>query len=255
MTNNTNELSFFMRQHIVMVQGIVLAIVAIFMFTGVTVPLFSRARESREVLQSKVQVSKELADQVVFLTNLDKTVLKQRIEILNAALPPSKDVLLFLNTIDGLSRELGLSLKGIQLSPGEIASASADVVPLKNDAIGMHSLDTQLTIGGSQENIYSFLKAVEMTAPLMRVKDVKVSRVGEESFSLNVMLSMLYADPAQPGGLKGKTVLFSDEEEAMLKQISQLKTYSVAPSDPSLTVPTGKSDLFLQYKISEELSE
>ncbi len=236
------NIPFELRKHAIVVRGVALILASILVAILISYPLLRAASMAQQDLQTKSAKADALSNEAVFLTGIDKEVLAQRLHILDLTLPPGKDVLLYLATIDGLSRELGLSFKGIQLAPGELATASAKAKSTTNVA-GVRTLDTQLTIAGNYQSIFSFLRAIEDTAPLMRVKDVKVSRTSGDSFNLSLMLEMLYADVASAEVVKGKSVLFDDTEEALMTQLSQLRTYAESAS-PSGVINIGKSDLF-----------
>ncbi|MEI6690644.1 MAG: hypothetical protein WCL07_02735 [bacterium] len=246
MNNEQMMIVLWLRKHTVIVRGIVIILISlVVLFTG-TIPLLQRAQKAQKDLGLLNTKSEELTNQVYFLSNLDQEVLKQRVKVLDATLPPNKDILLYLRTIDGLSRDLNLSLKGVQLSPGELSTASATKAVTSENLTGLHSLETKLVIAGSYENIFNFLKTIEQTAPLMRVKDVKVSKSGENNFNLSLILGMIYADVAETDALKGQQVLFDENEETLVSQLGQLKSYNIEDVSGSTAsaVAVGKSNLF-----------
>jgi hypothetical protein len=238
-TKKQSQLEFVLRQHKLLVQASICLIASLAILLLVIVPFFERGWQAQSELEKKRVSVLELEEQVVFLTNLDKSVLNRRMEVLDTVLPSSKDVLLYLGTIDGLSRELSLSLRGIELSPGQISGEKVS----QASKPGLVTLDTQLTISGTQENLYAFLRGIEQTAPLMKVRDVKVNRLGEDSYNLSVMLSMMYAEPSTATNLKGKMMLFTDKEESLLQEIAQFKYYQ-ANIELTERLPIGKTDLF-----------
>src|SRR3989339_61488 len=87
--------------------------------------------------------------------------------ILLVALPPKRDVMLYLTAISGLSQELGVSFGGISLEGGEIKAASTSATTKGKTArtpdLKLDSLYTESKITGSQERIYAFLRTGETT--------------------------------------------------------------------------------------------
>lgn len=240
MSQRLSPTSFWIRQHRLLVEGIGFGVMALLVAVLVTVPFVERVFTMRADLSKSNDQLVEIESQVFFLSNLDGEILKKRVGLLDTVLPASKDVLLYLSTIDGLARELSLTLRGIELAPGDIGGGGKQVV----GKTGTSTLDTELVITGTQDKIYAFLRAVEETAPLMTVKDVKVNRLSSENFSLSVVLSMVYAVPETKDNFKGKSALFSEKEESVLTQIAGFRAYgsSLALDNPAVQI--GKTNLF-----------
>lgn len=236
-------------RHKTLVQAVVTGVLAGLLLVAGAIPLISRARSLAKKIDSRRVEANELANRVAVLSGIDKSVLKQRLEIIDKALPPKKDVLLYLSAVDGLSRELGLTFAGISLTPGEVTEASAsagakggkkiagsDVVP------GVHTLETEVKINGTKDNIYTFLRLVEQALPLMQVKDLTMTASGGDNFVLSVRLGMLWAS-GDLGQVKGAIKLFNDKEESYFQQLSTYRRFTQVALDTGGT-PTGKQDLF-----------
>lgn len=230
-----------------MVKAVLLVAGTVFILMGVIIPTIRKASEIGGKIRVRSAEEKELVDKVSILSSIDQDLLTSRVEILDLALPPRKDVVLYLSTIDGLSKELGLSFAGISLSPGDVteASESGEIKAAKAaQKKGLQTLETQIKVDGSKERIYEFLRALENSFPLMQVKEVKVSAAGnDDGYSLSLQLGMLWA-PREVGEVKGQVSLFTPEEESYFQQLSRNRRYS-SPSFEAGGVNTlGKSDLF-----------
>jgi hypothetical protein len=141
-------------------------------------------------------------------------------------------------------------MNGVKLSPGEVSSGSANTTTGSgSDGAKLSSLDTDLTVMGSQESVYSFLRAIEQTAPLMRVGDARISKTDEGNVTLNLMLSMMYVVPGAQNAFTGKSVLFDDSEEKLFKQISEMKSYAFLNQEQQPLIPVGKQNLFEEVKV------
>jgi len=248
-----------MTRHGVLVRAILVGFVALVLLFAGVVPLIGKSRTLARKVETRRSDAEEIATRVAVLSGLDRDVLKSRMEIIDKALPPKKDVLLYLSSIDGLSRELGLTFSGISVSPGEVTEASpgASVDNKKvrgDDAMpGVHSLETEVKINGNRENIYSFLRLVEQSLPLMQIKDVSMTASGIDSYLLTVRLAMLWAAPSR-GELKGAITLFNEKEENYFQQLASYRKFvpvqlSTAPSGG------GKGDLFAPSTVIPEVQE
>lgn len=240
------DIKLFLRNHSYLVRAIGIVIVSfIVIFVGV-ISTWQRMSEVRSELEVKERSFEDLSQRVVVLNGLNSEVLSRRVAILDSVLPPSKDIVAYLTALDGLSRELGLSLGGISLNPGEVSSTGTADTGAKKSArsqAALSSLDTEIRIAGNSGSIYEFLRNIENTAPLMLVKDVQMNKVGsDDSYLLTLRLSMLYSFPT-PSTLKGVVSLFTQKEEDLYESISGFNIYTVRTSETT-SINVGKDNLF-----------
>ena len=225
----TPTLNALMVRHGLLVRAVAIAIGGLFLVILAIFPLIGGIRNGMSQLTAKEKQAAELTNKVSILSSLDPQVLANRVATLDSALPPRKDILLYLSAIDGLSRDLNLNFGGISLSPGSLTPTDSK----GGAAPGLHTLDTTVKISGSSENIYSFLRAVEQTLPLMLIKDVKVDVLGADSLNLTLNLGMLWA-PASVGSVSGPITLFTDKEQAYFSTLQGYHAYaSLASSIPA----------------------
>lgn len=233
----------WLRTHQTLVTALIVAVCSVVLVFVAVVPIYQNASTLQKKVKTKSDELTELINKVSILSKLDPSVLDERMKIIDSALPPRKDVLLYLNSIDGLSRELGLTLGGITLTPGDItvATQSASTKTKKTTALALQSLDTEIKINGGLQSLYAFLRTIEEVLPLMQIKDIKVSILGGEQYGLNLTLGMLWADPSSID-IKGKLSLFGTEEEKYFNQLSGYRQFNqlALPSN----VQQGKKDLF-----------
>lgn len=223
----------------IMVTATLLVLVAI-------LPIYRNARTILGKIKTKTVELEAISNKVSVLSKLDANVLQERVDVLDAAVPPRKDILLYLSSIDGLSRELGLTFGGLSLSPGELSEASQSAKKSASAGSGLQSLDTQIKMQGGQESVYTFLRTIESVLPLMQIKDIKVSILEGDQYSLNLTLSMLWAE-SETMDLKGPVTLFGAEEEKYFTQLSGYRRFE------QVAFPTTneqkKQDLFAPYTI------
>lgn len=222
--------------------------IAVLTATTMVVPMYNNASDNLLKVESKKKELESVTNKVTILSKLDPEVLKERVRVLDSALPPRKDVLLYLASIDGLSKDLGLSFGGISLSPGEIGDASESAKTNVAKTNGLQTLETEIKLSGNKEAVYVFLRTIETVLPLMQIRNIKVTILGADDYALTLTLAMLWADPAV-SDVKGQVSLFGTEEDEYFNQLSQYKSYKLGGNmlqqidQPS----TPKADLFAPY--------
>jgi len=216
---------------------------------GGILPIYQSASSMRHKIEIKSSELETLTNKVFILSKLDLNVLKERVATLNSALPPRKDILLYLTSISGLSQELGLTFGGLSFSPGDLTVASQSGQKIANTTLGLESLETEIKMQGNQENVYTFLRTIEGVLPLMQIKDINVVILGDDQFSLTLKLGMLWALPTAPD-VKGTITLFGVEEDKYFSQLAEYRKYYVPNNDPLL--PQTNENLFAPFKITPQ---
>ncbi|GEM_PF-803939 len=241
----------YVRQHTYGSKAVLLLFALVVVSLLALLPMFTRMQNLTRELESKRKVLDELNEQVVVLNNLDQTILSERMKVMDKVLPPEKDVVAYVTALDSLSRDLGLSLGDISLNPGEIQKEGKEP-PEGVKTQGLSGIETEVRVTGPLESIYALLRQVETTAPLMIVKDVALSRVAGEVFTMKLRLTMIYADPVKSGSLKGVVSLFTREEESLYEQVEKYRRYESASA--RVVSGEGKKDLF-EFGVIDQDSE
>lgn len=216
------------------------------------IPIYQNASGIMKKINQKSTELEALNTKVTILSQLDQAVLQERVATLDNALPPKKDVLLYLTSVDGLSRELGLTFGGLSLAPGDISEASeSGKKPAKNIKAlgGLRGLETEIRINGNKDSIYTFLRTIEEVLPLMQIKDVKVTVNPGEQYSLALTLNMLWAEPATVD-VKSKITLFGEKEEKYFQQLSGYRKFQASVN--MMPNQTPKTDLFAPFSTTLE---
>lgn len=236
----------WLNSHKNLAMAIGIGVAAVFLVLIAILPMYKNASKLLKQIKTKSSELETLTSKVTVLSQLDGNVLKDRVVVLDKALPPKKDILQYLASIDGLSRELGLSFGGLNLAPGEIteASGSGEKKSVKNS--GLQSLETELKMKGSEDSVYAFLRKIEEVLPLMQIRDIKVTILPDKQFSLSLTLGMLWAEPAT-ADVKSQVTLFGEAEEKYFAQLSQYRAFD--PVVISAVGGTGKADLFTPFKL------
>ncbi len=206
-------------------------------------PLYQNTTALFAQIKARTTERDALSTKVSLMSQLDVNVLASRVQTLDQALPPRKDVLTYLVAIDGLSKQLGLSFGGISLAPGDVSTGSAGTKGATT--AGLQSLDTDIRISGGADSVYTFLRTIEQVLPLMQIKNVKVAVSQDLQYQLSLTLGMLWAPP-QTADVKGPVTLFTDQEQQYFTQLSQYTSFSNTASN-LMSGTTGKQDVFAPF--------
>lgn len=207
------------------------------------IPLYQNTSDLLMQIKTKKGERDALSTKVSLMSQLDTNVLASRVLTLDQALPPRKDVLMYLVAIDGLSKQLGLSFGGISLAPGDVSTGSAGT---KGPTVaGLQSLDTDIRISGSGDSVYTFLRTIEQVLPLMQIKNVKVTVSTDAAYQLSLTLGMLWAPPTT-ADVKGPVTLFTDEEQKYFNQLSGYSSFASTTTSFGSGI-SGKQDVFTPF--------
>lgn len=218
------------------------------------VPIYKNTSKLSVKIKTQSAELESITGKVTILSQLDPNVLAERVKVLDSAVPPRKDILLYLNSIQGLSDELGLKFGGLSLTPGDITVSSGSAIATttpKNkkvstrSASGLKSLDTEIKMSGGKESVYSFLRTIENVLPLMQIQDIKVSVLGSDQYGLTVSLGMLWAEPAEIS-VKGAVTLFGAEEDKYFNQLAEYRRFEPTIATDG-TSNNNKTDLFQSF--------
>ncbi|MEK7166026.1 MAG: hypothetical protein AAB874_04440 [Patescibacteria group bacterium] len=147
------------------------------------------------------------------------------------ALPADKDAASILVSAQNLAQVSGLSLDGVDLSPGLISSASGEAVikpgrvtPVSKRGVAA-LLPVALKLRGTSAQLIEFLKQIENTRRLIDITSVEVSYAVDTvdfmtaSFAVNV-----YYLPqiSQIGGVDAELPQITPQEQALLAGLSNM---------------------------------
>lgn len=232
------------KTHDMLVKAIATTLVAVVIVFVAILPMYQSSNKVLAKIRTKSKELDSLTTKVSILSKLDKNVLAERMLTMDAALPPRKDVLLYLTSIDGLSRELGLTLGGLALNPGDISEATpSSTRKVAENTNGLQSLETEIKIQGNQDSIYTFLRVIESVLPLMQIKNISVDVSQSNNYSLSLSLGMLWASPVT-SSVSGPVSFFGEEEDKYFTQLASFRKFDPLPMGTIDNMEI-KKDLFL----------
>jgi hypothetical protein len=236
----------WLNRHAILAKAMAVGLTAFLLIFLAVLPIYQNASVLLKKIKTKSVELESLTNKVSILSKLDPVVLSDRVSVLDSALPPKKDVLLYLTSIDGLSKELGLTFGGLSLAPGDLTEATGSAKKSVKTA-GLQSLETQIKMSGGEDGVYTFLRTIENVLPLMQIKDIKVSIVGEDQYALSLTLGMLWAEPATLD-VKGPVTLFGADEDRYFTQLSEYRRFEAVSIAPETNADNTNS-LFTPFSV------
>lgn len=200
------------------------------------VPWVSEIGKINQDLISEREKNKRLAEKESLLRSADPEELSKTLSSLTSALPNEKEIPALVAGVARLSGESGLKVEGMQISPGDVSTASAKA---KEDLV-----EFQLTVSGSVEGLKGFLSNLEKAKRLMSVEDLTASVLGD-SATLTIALNLSapfenFAPP--PSELSAAVPRITSEQEKVLSELNKFTDYT-SPVSPGAT---GKENPFIQ---------
>jgi hypothetical protein len=220
--------------------------------------LTARATMSRE--QKKLD---QLQRKNLELQQLTSSPAFSQISTVNLVLPSRKPLIELLNGLNGAVFNSGVFVTSIELSPGKIASASADGTEIKQpDEIPSDKdyavVDVSLTARGPLPKINAFFESIEQIAPLTTVTGLSLSKQGrasnqtEDEFEAKLSITTYYFVKSIAAALETPLPVLGAEEEKALKDIA---TFTSGEEAPQTSIQGGGiQDLFGAEALQRELT-
>lgn len=219
-------------------QSLVMPILLLVLFSfswRFLVPRFNQAKDLYDGIQKDKQKIITLQAKVSELKTLNEFELSEKSEVLLSAIPSEKNVVGTMMSIEKTAEENGVQIGGISVSPGEIATQSAQKSSLEE-------LEFDLSVKGEIERFVDYLKAVSETLPLVNVQNIEISLVDNRQAEVSCVLKGYYAGlPVSIGRIDAPVAKLSAKEESLLGQIRQYRIYEAETFEPS---PGGKTNPF-----------
>lgn len=217
-------------------------VIAAVIFLGVVVGVIPQLKDIFTIRTAIVDLTKtlEVLDQKYqALTSMSDSELNSMVSMVESALPSDKPIFQALEVVQSQAFEYGLAVDSFDFSPGSVAteSATAKAKSVKQ-ASGVSSLDLEVTLMGSFENLLQFVKALESSGPLAEVQGFSVSSAAafENDVKTTILLKIFYMpSPQLIGGVTTPLKLMSQTQIAAIEQLATLSRVTTG----SLVSPQG----------------
>lgn len=148
-------------------------VVVILGFLLVVLPQAQRLIELRDSIAAGKKVLTQLQQKVDQITQLEPGYIEELSGVVSLALPDHKPFYEMFSLLQQLAVEAGVTLGDFDLSPGSLASNSAQTKSV--DKRGYVALDTTLTIQGTTDQVVFFIDKLQRSLPLVTVTSISMS--------------------------------------------------------------------------------
>jgi Tfp pilus assembly protein PilO len=244
-----------------------LAVVGLLLIGFVLVPQVQSILGLVKDLQEANKDASSLAQKVEQLQNLPQSELLQAGTTINNVLPSKKPLLELLTSYNQIARESGVQFSDVSLSPGLIATESAETAsspsssnpsgskkrtaaPTRRKSTEYDQLDLSLKVSGSLPNINLFLQRVEQVAPLTTVtsmslteKVVRTENAGpSELYEAELVTTSYFFTQSVSATVRSPIPTLSTDQKQVISQIS---TFLIPQIDEQTAITGGGlQDLF-----------
>lgn len=202
----------------VLPSGIILA--CLFAFLLIVMPQVNSVLSARD--QEKLETIKlqKLQNNLNVLNNLDQVELNTNLDSLSRALPSTKDFAGIISSISDKSVQAGVLLGDFSFNVGDLSTINAGVGSFP-------SLQINLSVTGSPDSIFSFIKLLYKSLPL-----VEISTVSSDGNSASLLVKFYYKSYPQ-GTISDETIVlpFSPKDIELIDKVTSWKT-DIASSIP-----------------------
>ncbi len=190
--------------------------------------------------QSKKQKLDNLTRKFNQLQNFKADVLEKQVRELEQVFPSKKPVLEIINTLNLLAIENQVSLGAVNLNPGKLEEKEN----MATSASELQNFKLSFMVNGEIEKISQFVKDLQQSAPLNKIKELGVglNPQAKNISSVSLMLEVYFQPlPKALPSLEMPLSVLNAEEEETLTQLSAFKFF---PLKTLPNVTTGKEDIF-----------
>lgn len=201
--------------------------------------------QSKNLLKQTANLKKEnlkserLRKKVAELDSLKVSADVQKLEILDEVLPKKKPLLEIMTQLNNLSKITGVTIKNLELSPGEISDKknnnngkSKIKRRTKSKVTGLNQLDIKLSVSGTFNQVKEFMNLLEKTAPFTTINSFSVSGMSssnsdkkdENETSLQLEISTYFYEPPALTAKTTKSKQSTDIPELTNKDLKLLDT-------------------------------
>jgi len=223
-----------------------LPILIIFVILVVTIavlkPKLEIISESRQQLIKDKKTLASLTTKVATLEGLARVEFSEKVDVALAVLPAEKNVPGNLSTIKNVALNNGLIVNNITIGEiGEIAAVNPTAKMAKNTILPSFKINVSLI--GNIEMIRNFINQIQLTAPLMAVKNVSISQKKTEIPETRMTIEAYFLPfPKTLGKAEQQLVAITSGEEKIFNRLNDFTLFGSETSLPNL--PVGKENLF-----------
>ncbi len=199
----------------------VIIVVVLCVFFGL-LPAVTKIKEMRASVSDLSSQVSVLQQKAAILESIDEETYKNYLADLALAVPTDKSLTSLFSTIDGLSRETGVTLSDFTLSrPGTIATESAKRLSNDERKLGSSLLPFTLTVTGTYEQIRKFVEYAVSVRRFFRIRYFSISfDEKKETISVHMGMDAYYAPlPTNLGSASQSVEGITQSDQSVIEKV------------------------------------
>ena len=155
-----------------------LAVVSACLVMFAIIPQFQETLDLNSQLSSEKPKLERLQRKLVELDNIQFSPEFSQRSIVDGALPSKKPLLELLTSLHTISEADNVSIDEFSLNPGLVATSEAEIVAdakSKTNASGVDTIDVEMSVTGTFENVGNFLINLEKISPFTTITQLGLS--------------------------------------------------------------------------------
>ncbi len=209
------------RQYLIMSIGLVA--LAIFILFFAAYPQVQAALELRSKTNRLRPQLENLEKKLAQLENVRFEPEFSQMDIINEALPSKKPLLELLTNLSAISAAHQVEISEFQLSPGEVATTAAELQRNTRQRGDIDTLDVELTIQGSRDNVNQFLNSIEKISPFTTITQLTINtaaRQGAEASTARMATNTFFFTKPITTTVDSPLPVIADHEKTVLTELS-----------------------------------
>lgn len=197
------------------------------------------SNKRKEINERKTQVNEVLQPKLKLLQNLDKEILRTQLSELELLLPSNIQTPYIFATIERLTGENEVSVKGLSYAGVEKGKSKEESL--------LETLNFNFIISGEVDSLVKFVNSLEKATPLFSINTYSQTKNEAEPDSVSLAISSFYKTlPEKVGGVKESLKEWSKDEKETLRKLEELNVYAPAVTEKpeAQSIPLGKSNPF-----------
>jgi len=201
-------------------------ILSIGLIVTVILPRFTISLSLLDKIEERKNFLSGLTAKENDLNGLDENSLKEKVDFSLSALPEEKNFLKIVSTINKLARDSQVYIESLEVSPGEVATETAQLKAPEVDR-----LTFQVKVTGEQSNVENFLFEIEESLPIFVIRTVKINNSNRNSQAQLILENFFTKYPLSLGKVSAPLAKLSKEDDKLFETLKKMKSYPVESLD------------------------
>lgn len=246
---DTSRLNYrhFLMTRMQLLLALIFGVAGVAVIGVAVIPQVNAVLSARTEFQKQETLMLQLQKKSQALQDAETIQLVQNSSYINQALPSKKPLLELMESISQLTENSQVSIKNIELSPGEISSESAQIATRSKNS-QYDEMDVDLIVQGQLKNINAFISGIENSSPMTNVTRISLNELKNKAiteddyFEAELTLATYYFTQSVKAAVDAPLTALSGEELTFLEK---LKTYDNTPiREQTIIQGGGLIDLF-----------